>query len=104
MLEKDIPRLYRKDAKKVTFHMDSPPAHVAAKTSQWLSDHKYRYIPKHDWLANLLDLAPIDYALNSLFKKFLKAKLIKNRQQLVRRIRHAWSMVEITTIQKPLLS
>ena len=43
MLEKDIPRLYGRDAKKVTFHMDSAPAHVPVKTNQWLSDHKCRY-------------------------------------------------------------
>ena len=52
-------------------------------------------------MANSLDL---DFALNSVFKKFLKVKVIKNRQQLVRCIRHAWSMVEIATIRRALLS
>ena len=67
MLEKDIPRFYGRDAKKVTFHVDSALAHVAVKTSQWLSDHKDRYISKQDWMANLPNLAPMDYALNSDF-------------------------------------
>ena len=104
VLEKYIPRLYGRDAKKVTFHMDSAPAHVAVKTREWLSDHKYRYIAKQDWMVNSPDLAPMDYALDSVFKKFLKVKVIKNRQELVRCIRHACSMVEIAKIRRALLS
>lgn len=104
MFEKDIPRLYGKDAKKVTFHMDSAPAHVAAKTGQWLVDHKFSYIPKQDWLSNSPDLAPMDYAINYVFKKFLNAKVVKSRAQLVRSIRTAWSKVQITVIRRALLS
>ena len=88
----------KRDVKAVDKLISSP------KTGQWLVDHKFSYIPQQNWLSNSPDLAPMDYAINYVFKKFLNAKVVKSRAQLVRSIRTAWSKVQITVIRRALLS
>ena len=67
VVEVDIPRLYGHRAKDVWFHMDSAPAHVAAQTVQWLTDHQVKFIPAADWISNWPDLAWIDFEVDGNF-------------------------------------
>ena len=69
MFDKDIPRLYGVNARKVVLHMDSAPSHVAKETTRWLQDRGIKFIPKEKWLANSPDMSPLDYAINADFKK-----------------------------------
>lgn len=102
MIEKDIPRLYGNEAKKVTFHMDSAPAHVAKKTVEWLQSHKVKYIPKEHWMSNSPDLAPMDYAINSIFKRILKCSRAVDAKQLARVGRRNWKKMSLKKIQNAL--
>ena len=44
----DLKGLYPDDWKKVYFHMDSAPAHIAAKTQKWLEMQQIEVIPKQE--------------------------------------------------------
>ena len=102
MMEKDIPDLYGADAKKVVFHVDSAPAHTADKTKFWLESRKINYIHKEEWMANSPDLAPLDYAINGIFKQILKSFLAENEKQLARIVRQEWKKFSISVIRRAL--
>ena len=102
MIEKDIKALYGPDAKKVVFHMDSAPAHTADKTKRWLSERNITYIHKEEWMANSPDLAPLDYAINSIFKRILKSFLAEDEKQLARIVRREWKKFPISVIRRAL--
>lgn len=104
MIRHDIPLLFGDDVKKVVFHMDSAPAHVAKETAQWLSDQGVTFISKEEWMANSPDLAPMDYAINSIFKEILKKKICNSAQQLARICKRQWSKFPLGIIRKALLS
>ena len=52
-------------------HHDSVSAHKAKKNVQWLEAHGCKFIPESDWPANLLDLSPMDFSINSISKRRL---------------------------------
>ncbi|XP_055351960.1 uncharacterized protein LOC129598204 [Paramacrobiotus metropolitanus] len=104
MIRKDVPRLHGSDAKKVVLHMDSAPSHVAKETVQWLKAEKVKYIPKEEWLANSPDAAPMDYAVNSIFKRILKCCDARDHRQLARVARRKWKTFSIVKIRNALRS
>lgn len=52
-------------------HHNSGPAHKAKKTVQWLESNGYKFIPEQDWPANSLDLSPMNFSINGIFKQRL---------------------------------
>ena len=82
--------------------MDSAPAHTATKVTQWLKDRKVTYILKGEWMANSPDLAPLDYAINGIFKEILKSFLVENEKQLARVVRREWKKFSISVIRRAL--
>ncbi|OQV14583.1 hypothetical protein BV898_11202 [Hypsibius exemplaris] len=67
LFKKDIPKLYRKQAKSVALHHDSAAAHMALTTVRFLQDSNYRFIPA-DWPFNSPDLSPMDYFTNGFLR------------------------------------
>ena len=90
MFEKDLPHLYPGEEKEVTLHMDPAPAHVHEKTYKWLNQRRIKYIPKEKWMANSLDMAPMDYCVNSNFKNIWSRKEAKNRVELATIAKRVW--------------
>ena len=96
--EKDIPRLFGKDANSAMLHHDSARAHAAAATAQWLENFGYNLIPARNWPTDSPDLSPMDYSLNEIFKRRLwkqKARRVKGTEtgyapRMVRNI--CWSL------------
>ena len=82
--------------------MDSAPAHTATKVTQWLKDRKATSILKGEWMANRPDLAPLDYAINGMFKLILKSFLAENEKQLARTVRREWKKFSVSVIRRAL--
>ena len=80
----DFPRLYGDRGKDVIFHMDNAPAHTVNATVQWMKDHHVNWIPSVHWMANSSDLAPMDYAICSNFKRILKMSRAHTAPQMAR--------------------
>ena len=95
MVRYDFPRLYGNRAKEVIFHMDNAPAHTAKATVQWMKDHHVNWIPSVHWMANSSDLAPMDYAICSNFKRILKMSRAHTAPQMARVIRKEWKKINI---------
>ena len=55
-------------------------------------------------MANSADLAPMDFAINSIFKRILKKRAVNNRKQLARAVRTEWKKFPMRTIRRALLS
>ena len=53
---------------------------------QWLINHKVKWIPKLHWMANISDLAPMDYAINANFKRILKKSRARTATEVARLI------------------
>jgi hypothetical protein len=95
LFEKDIPRLYGKDAKSVALHHDSAPAHKALGTVRFLEDNNYRFIPAADWPSNSPDLSPMDYSINGIFKRRLWKHKTHTLAGLKRAMRQEWSKIDV---------
>ena len=87
LFQKDIPCLFRKDASSAMLHHDSPRAHTAAVTVQWLENFGYNFIPARDWPANSPDLSPMDYSVNGIFKRRLWKRKARSVKELKRAMR-----------------
>ena len=69
IFEKDIPRLFGKDA-----------SHTAGATVRWLENFSHSFIPTQDWPTSSFDLSPMDCSVNGIFKLRLwkeKARSVK---------------------------
>ena len=97
MVRHDFPRLCGDRAKDVILHMDSAPSHVALTTVQWLKNHKVKWIPKLHWMANSLDLAPMDYVISANFERILKKSRARITTELVRRIQRECKKIGVRT-------
>ncbi|GAU97102.1 hypothetical protein RvY_08455 [Ramazzottius varieornatus] len=71
MVKEDLPRLYGRAAKEVTVHFDSARSHAAKYTQNWMKVNHPRFVPEYHWMASSPDLAPLDYAINGILKKYL---------------------------------
>ena len=65
---------------------------------------KVKFINKEEWMGNSPDLAPMDFAVNGIFKKMLKKRVLKNPKQLIRVIRAEWKKFPISIIRRALMS
>ena len=74
VLTRNIPRLYGKQKGKVVFHHDNAPAHQANKTQEYLRKSRVKFISKEHYSDNSPDLAPMDFAVNGIFKNLLFKK------------------------------
>ena len=83
--------------------MDAAPRHFAKKTTQWLPDRGIKFIPKEIWLANSLDLSPLDYAINSQLKENIKGKVATEVDRLESIAKREWNKFEISKIRNALL-
>jgi len=90
ILQKDIPRLYGKFAKKVTVHHDSAPAHTTFFTYNSIVEMGYNFISKEDWPANSPDISPMDYGMNGIFKERLFGRKARTLEGLKRVARDEW--------------
>ena len=72
ILQKDIPSLYGKLAKKVTLHHDSAPAHTSFFTYKSIVEMGFNFIAKEDWPANSPDISP----MGLFFKRKFKAEIV----------------------------
>src|SRR5208283_245968 len=81
-VRKRCPTFIFRGRKGSDLHMDPAPAHVHEKTYKWLNQRRIKYIPKEKWMANSLDMAPMDYCVNSNFKNIWSRKEAKNRVEL----------------------
>lgn len=66
IVEKDLPRLYSGEEKKVILHFDSAPSHTTPAVYKWLDTRKVKYIRKEDWMSNSPDLSSMDYGPNGI--------------------------------------
>ena len=71
ILQKDIPRLYGKLAKKVTLHHDPAPPHTSFFTYNSIVEMAFNFITKEEWSANSPDISPMDFSLNGILKQSL---------------------------------
>ena len=94
ILQKDIPRLYGKLAKKVTLHHDSAPAHTSFFTYNSIVKMGFNFIAKEDWPANSPDISPMDFSLNGILKERLFRRRIRNLDGLKRAIRDEWKKID----------
>ena len=53
-------------------------------------------------MANSPDFAPLDYAINSIFKRILKSFLTEDEKQLARIVRREWKKFPISVIRRAL--
>lgn len=90
MFKRDIPRLYPGEEKKIILHMDSAGAHVKDTVVEWLQDQKIRFITKEEWMANSPDLSPMDYGVNSIFKRRCNKHKAQDMDQLVAIAKREW--------------
>ncbi|OWA54330.1 hypothetical protein BV898_18738 [Hypsibius exemplaris] len=90
MFKKDVPRLYPEEEKKVILHMDSAGAHVKDRVVKWLHDREIKFITKEEWMSNSPDLSPMDYGVNSIFKKRCNRHKAKNIAELVAIAKREW--------------
>ena len=104
VLTKDIPRLYGKQKGKVVFHHDNAPAHQANKTQEYLRKSRVKFVPKEYWLGNSPDLAPMDFAVNGIFKNLLFKKKPRAKGGFERAIKTEWLKLPMDKIRKALKS
>lgn len=104
LFRRDVPRLYPGEEKKVILHVDSAPAHIHHETIKWLQDREINFITKEEWMANSPDLAPMDYAVNGIFKGICNGHQAKDSNQLVRIAKRAWKDFVLEKIQSSLLA
>ena len=95
LLEKNISRIFGKEANSAVLHHDSLRAHTAAATVQWLEDFGYNFIPARDWPADSPDLLPMDYSLNAIVKRRLWKRKARSVKGLKRAMRQKWSKVSV---------
>ncbi|OQV19433.1 hypothetical protein BV898_06547 [Hypsibius exemplaris] len=95
IFKKDILRLYGKDARSVALHHDSAPSHMALDTVRFFQNSKYRYVPKEDWPSNSPNLSPMDYSINSIFKRKMWKHKSKNFAGLIRAKKREWSDISV---------
>jgi len=74
IVEKDITLLYPGEKHKVTLQIDSAGSHVCSGTTAWMKSRVVKCIPKQKWRSNSLDLFPMDFGINSIFKNLLSEK------------------------------
>ena len=82
--------------------MDNAPAHTPKATVQWMKEHHVNWIPIVHWMANSPDLAPMDYAINSNFKRILKMSWAHTAPEMARVIRREWKKISIRTCRNVL--
>jgi hypothetical protein len=66
IVEKDIPRLYPGEERKVILHFDSATSHTTPAVYQYLDDHNVKYIRKEEWMSYSPDSSPMDYGPNGI--------------------------------------
>ena len=93
--KKYISRLLGKDANFDARHHDSARVHMASATVQWLENFGYNYISARNWPANSLDLSPIDFSVNGIFKLRLWKRKARNVKGLKSAMRQKWSKVTV---------
>jgi hypothetical protein len=103
LVEKDIPRVYPGEEKFIQ-HMDSAGAHLHENTIHWLQERKIKFIMKEEWMSNLQDLSPMDYAVNSIFKRICNRQKAKNMKQLVTIAKRVWIDFGQGIVHIPLLA
>ncbi|OQV15192.1 hypothetical protein BV898_10576 [Hypsibius exemplaris] len=94
IFKKDIPRLDGKDARSVVLYHDSAPSHTALDTVRFLQKSKYRY-SKRGLAQQSPDLSPMDYSINSIFKRKLWKHKTKNLAGLIRAMKREWSNISV---------
>ncbi|OQV18042.1 putative ATP synthase subunit alpha, mitochondrial [Hypsibius exemplaris] len=90
LFKTDVPRLYQGEEKKVILHMDSAGAHVKDTVVKWLQDCEIKFITKEEWMSNSPDFSPMDYGVNSIFKKRCNRHKAKNMAELVVIAKREW--------------
>jgi hypothetical protein len=93
--EKDIPRLFGKDAKRVALHHDSASSHTSGPTVKWLESNNCNFIPAADWPANSPDLSLKDYSINGIFKRRLSKRKSRGLPGLMRVMKDEWSKISV---------
>ena len=68
IIERDIPRLYPGEEKKVILHFDSAFSHTTPAVYALLKKAQVQYIDKENWTSNSPDLRPMDYGCNGFLK------------------------------------
>ncbi len=71
------------------FQQDLAPAQSAKATSTWFKDHG---IPVHNWIANSLDLNPIEN-LWGIVKRKMRYARPNNAEELKSTIRATWALI-----------
>ncbi|GAV06718.1 hypothetical protein RvY_16659 [Ramazzottius varieornatus] len=90
MVKEDLPHLYGRAAKEVTVHFDSAKSHAAKYTQNWMKVNHPRFVPYYHWMAKSPDVAPLDYAINGILKKYLadrKATTIPGLSKVIQDVR-----------------
>jgi hypothetical protein len=98
LFAEDIPRLFPGEEKKVVFHHDSAPAHASKFIQDWLKNSGIKFIPKEHWMGNSPDLAPMDYAINGIFKWALFDHEANTILGLKRVMTSVWSEISLEVI------
>ncbi|GAV01648.1 hypothetical protein RvY_12326 [Ramazzottius varieornatus] len=101
MFDIDVPKFYGADAWKVILHMDSAPAHTAKKVISWLKS-RGKYITKEEWLANSLDVSPMDFVANGYLKQRLAQRNYTTEKGMIRCAQEEYKKIPLEMLQKSL--
>ncbi|XP_055337733.1 uncharacterized protein LOC129587827 [Paramacrobiotus metropolitanus] len=104
LVQKDFPRVYPGEERKVALHQDSAPAHTSKKICQRLASRGVRNIPKGMWPSNLPDSTSMDFGTNGIFKRILYQKYAASIRGLLTVARRSFSSISITLICQILFS
>jgi hypothetical protein len=102
IVKKDILRLYPGEEHKVVLHFDSAGSHTTPEVYGWFNERNVKYIWKEEWLSNSLDLSPMDFSLNGIFKQILF--LISSLDRLKKILQEEWEAILQQLIQESIES
>jgi hypothetical protein len=95
----DVPKIYGNDKDRVILHMDSARAHTAQKVYNWLNHHKIKYFTKEEWLANSLEVSPMDFFANGYFKRQMNKRRLRTMKEVLKAAHEEWAKILLEMFQ-----